>query len=334
MRVRIIDGKPFSYLTTHVPERIGVTYSEPELASQPLLALLERSGVTVDRATQEIGAVLASPEVARALGVAIGSALIALTRVVYDNRGRGVEHLHALYLPDRYAFRMDLDAPGGAGGRRWSPVMSSRAEKLSPKRHRGPDRQKENSHDVSSGQTNSRNHAPKRSQDRSRRDWRAGRACRPSSPGGERQGWSPAAADRRACLRRSGRPLGAELAIKAINDAGGVKSLGGANIEPNFGDARSTPEGGSSEVERMASENVSAIVGGFASPICLAATQSASRYDLPYIVDVGVSQIVGRDLKNTFRFAPGASIVSAHALKISQAQRCGRQAGQVGPSDP
>jgi branched-chain amino acid transport system substrate-binding protein len=110
--------------------------------------------------------------------------------------------------------------------------------------------------------------------------------------------------------------LGAELAIKAINDAGGIKSLGGAMIEPNFGDARSTPEGGTSEVERMASENVSAIVGGFASPICLAATQAASRYDLPYIVDVGVSdKIVTRDLKNTFRFAPGASMVSAHALE-------------------
>ena len=110
--------------------------------------------------------------------------------------------------------------------------------------------------------------------------------------------------------------LGAELAIKAINAAGGIKALGGAAIEPNFGDARSTPEGGSSEVERMASEGVSAIVGGFASPICLAATQAASRYDLPYIVDVGVSdKIVTRDLKNTFRFAPGASIVSAHALE-------------------
>ena len=110
--------------------------------------------------------------------------------------------------------------------------------------------------------------------------------------------------------------LGAELAIKAINASGGIKSLGGAAIEANFGDARSTPEGGAGEVERMASEGVSAIVGGFASPICLATTQAASRYDLPYIVDVGVSdKIVARDLKNTFRFAPGASIVSAHALE-------------------
>lgn len=109
--------------------------------------------------------------------------------------------------------------------------------------------------------------------------------------------------------------LGADLAIKAVNAAGGIKALGGANLEAMMGDARSTPDGGSSEVERLAGEGVCAIVGGFASPICLAATQAASRYDLPYIVDVGVNdQIVSRGLKNTFRFAPGASIVSAQAL--------------------
>ena len=35
--------------------------------------------------------------------------------------------------------------------------------------------------------------------------------------------------------------------------------------------------------------------------------QAAARYDLPYIVDVGVDdQIVNRGLKNTFRFAPGS----------------------------
>jgi GntR family transcriptional regulator len=128
VRVRIIDREPFSHLTTYVPERVGMTYSERELASQPLLTLLERSGVSVDRATQEIGAVLASPEVANALDVEIGSALIALTRVVYDARGRGVEHLRALYRPDRYAFRMDLERTGERDGRRWSPVATSHDE--------------------------------------------------------------------------------------------------------------------------------------------------------------------------------------------------------------
>jgi branched-chain amino acid transport system substrate-binding protein len=109
--------------------------------------------------------------------------------------------------------------------------------------------------------------------------------------------------------------LGAELAIKAINDAGGIKSLGGAKIQMVFGDARSSPEGGTQEVERMQAEGVVAIVGGFASPICLAATQAASRYDLPYIVDVGVSdQIVSRGLKNTFRFGPGFGVVTRAAI--------------------
>ncbi|MGG5822175.1 ABC transporter substrate-binding protein [Falsiroseomonas sp. HW251] len=109
--------------------------------------------------------------------------------------------------------------------------------------------------------------------------------------------------------------LGAELAINEINAGGGIRSIGGARIEMVFGDARSTPEGGTAEVERMNSEGVVGIVGGFASPICLASSQAASRYDLPYIVDVGVSdQIVSRGLKNTFRFSPGAGSVTRSAL--------------------
>ena len=109
--------------------------------------------------------------------------------------------------------------------------------------------------------------------------------------------------------------IGAEAAIKAINDAGGITSMGGAKLEMVFGDAQSKPEGGVAEVEKMHADGVAAIVGGFASPICLAASQAAARYDLPYIVDVGVSdQIVGRGLKNTFRFAPGFGVVTQTAL--------------------
>ncbi len=109
--------------------------------------------------------------------------------------------------------------------------------------------------------------------------------------------------------------MGVEAAFKLINDRGGIKSLGGAKLEILSGDARSTPEGGVAEVERMAAEGAVAVLGGFASPICLAATQAASRYDLPYIVDVGVSdQVTKRGLKNTFRFAPGFGMVAQQAL--------------------
>ncbi len=108
---------------------------------------------------------------------------------------------------------------------------------------------------------------------------------------------------------------GAQLAVDEINAAGGIKALGGVRIEIVFGDARSSPEAATQEVERLQSEGVVAIVGGFASPICLAASQAASRYGLPYVVDVGVSdQIVSRGLANTFRFAPGFGTVTTVAL--------------------
>ena len=109
--------------------------------------------------------------------------------------------------------------------------------------------------------------------------------------------------------------LGAVMAIDEINAAGGIKALNGAKLEPVLGDAQSTPEGGNAEVEKMNSAGVTAIVGGYGSSICLAASQTAARYDLPYVVDVGVvDAIVTRGLKNTFRFGPGFGVIAKTAL--------------------
>src|SRR5262245_42580826 len=109
--------------------------------------------------------------------------------------------------------------------------------------------------------------------------------------------------------------LGATIAIEEVNAAGGIKALGGAKIEAVLGDAQSTPEGGNAEVEKMNAAGVAAVVGGYASSICLSASQTAARYDLPYVVDVGVvDSIVTRGLKNTFRFGPGFGVIAKTAL--------------------
>ena len=98
---------------------------------------------------------------------------------------------------------------------------------------------------------------------------------------------------------------GALMAIEDINKTG-IKSMGGAKLEVLLGDAQSTPQAGSAEVEKMNEAGCSAIVGAYASAICLATTQTAAKYGLPHVVDVGVAdQIVQRGLKNTFRFGPG-----------------------------
>lgn len=122
VRVRQVEDQPFSYLTTHVPARIAHHYSESDLAHTPLFVLLEQSGVTIDHATQTISAALATQTEAEALGVAVGSPLLALTRVVYDRNGEGVEHLDALYRPDRYRFQIDLNRTGEDDARYWEPL--------------------------------------------------------------------------------------------------------------------------------------------------------------------------------------------------------------------
>jgi branched-chain amino acid transport system substrate-binding protein len=110
--------------------------------------------------------------------------------------------------------------------------------------------------------------------------------------------------------------LGATMAIDDVNASGGIKALGGAKIDPMLGDAQSTPDGGNAEVEKMNEAGVCAVVGGYASAICLSASQTAARYDLPYVVDVGVvDSIVTRGLKNTFRLGPGFGVIAKTALE-------------------
>ena len=116
---------------------------------------------------------------------------------------------------------------------------------------------------------------------------------------------------------------GALMAIEDINKTG-IKSLGGAKIDAMLGDAQSTPQAGSAEIEKMNEAGCSAVVGAFASAICLATTQTAAKYGLPHVVDVGVAdQIVERGLKNTFRFGPGyrkcaeVAVANLHVLNTA-----------------
>ena len=102
--------------------------------------------------------------------------------------------------------------------------------------------------------------------------------------------------------------LGALMAIEEINAAGGIKAMGGAKLEGLLSDSQSRPEVGVSEVERLHQEGVSAYMGCFASGIALPATQAAAKYNTPFLIDVGASDlIVNRGLKNVFRLMPGFS---------------------------
>lgn len=94
-----------------------------------------------------------------------------------------------------------------------------------------------------------------------------------------------------------------EYAVKEINDAGGIKSLGGAKLELVFADHQGKNEVGMSETERLITqEKVSAVVGACSSGVVMAATQVTERMEVPFIVDVPAGEsITERGFKYVFR---------------------------------
>ncbi len=119
VRVRSTRGEPFSYLVSFVPESLGRSFTEADLATTPLLQLFERSGVIPATAVQTVGAALAGPEIAEHLRVDVGAPLLTLSRTVFDTKGRGIEHLEAHYRPDLYEFQMNLIRTGSSKSERW-----------------------------------------------------------------------------------------------------------------------------------------------------------------------------------------------------------------------
>ncbi|MFM2210292.1 MAG: hypothetical protein RIQ96_1935 [Pseudomonadota bacterium] len=119
VRVRSTREGPLSHITTWVPGRIARAFTRRELQRKPILVLLEESGVQVGRAHQTISARLADDVVAQQLDVAVGSALLAVRRLIHDEHDRPVQWLHGLYRPDRYEYEMQLSRVGSIDAKVW-----------------------------------------------------------------------------------------------------------------------------------------------------------------------------------------------------------------------
>lgn len=119
VRVRSTKEGPLSHITTYVPADIARKFGRRELAKKPILVLLEESGVKVGRAHQTISARLADVQVAKHLDVSVGSALLAVRRLIYDDQERPIQWLHGLYRPDRYEYQMELSRVGSIDAKVW-----------------------------------------------------------------------------------------------------------------------------------------------------------------------------------------------------------------------
>ena len=103
---------------------------------------------------------------------------------------------------------------------------------------------------------------------------------------------------------------GIELVADEINTAGGLKALGGAKINLIVADSTSTPTTAATVAQRLITQNeVSAILGAFASSLTIAISEVTERRDLPLLTMSFADQITGRGFKSIFQVVAKASVI-------------------------
>jgi GntR family transcriptional regulator len=118
-RVRSTQEGPLSHITTWVPHKIANAFAQDQLSQKPILLLLEQAGVHVGRAEQSISAKLADAQLAQHLEVSVGSALLEVRRLIYNDCDQPVLWLHGFYRPDRYEYQMQLSRVGDINAKVW-----------------------------------------------------------------------------------------------------------------------------------------------------------------------------------------------------------------------
>jgi len=103
---------------------------------------------------------------------------------------------------------------------------------------------------------------------------------------------------------------GIELAADEINAAGGIAELGGAKINLVVADATSTPTTAGNVAQRLITQqDITAVLGAFASSLTLAISEVTERRDIPLLTMSFADQITGRGYQNIFQVVAKASVI-------------------------
>jgi branched-chain amino acid transport system substrate-binding protein len=102
--------------------------------------------------------------------------------------------------------------------------------------------------------------------------------------------------------------MGARLAVDDVNNAGGIKSMGGARLKLVEYDTQDSAEKAKDAAQRMIAQEPD-LVGGFGcwlSTFTLAATEVTERVELPWLTLSYSDLITGRGFKHVFQSSPTA----------------------------
>lgn len=111
--------------------------------------------------------------------------------------------------------------------------------------------------------------------------------------------------------------LGTELCVKQINEAGGIQALGGALIELVIQDTGpAAPAQVANQLQSMIDQNnLSAVIGAWASSYTLAAVVVAEESKVPMVTESFADDIVDQGYQYIFKIPAAASLMGSMATE-------------------
>jgi branched-chain amino acid transport system substrate-binding protein len=121
--------------------------------------------------------------------------------------------------------------------------------------------------------------------------------------------------------------LGAQMAVEAINTAGGIKSLGGARLELLVADSQTKVDTARAEAERLINAGAQLLTGSYHSAHVATIAPLAQQRRVPFIIDItaadqptaNIAKSVRegqQKLQYVYRIFPGSAIFGRNAVRF------------------
>lgn len=109
------------------------------------------------------------------------------------------------------------------------------------------------------------------------------------------------------------------FAVEQINEAGGIKSLGGAKLKVADFDSQGKPEVGQSGAERLIQQGAVALIGPYQTAVAMNVAAVAERNQVPFVIDVAAADsILQQGYTYTFRLQPSATSMGTKGAEYLQ----------------
>ena len=119
--------------------------------------------------------------------------------------------------------------------------------------------------------------------------------------------------------------LGAQLAVEAVNAAGGIKSMGGARLELLLADTETKADVARSEADRLINGGAQILTGAFHSAHVATVALLAQQRRVPYIIDISAADAPTANVAKSVQRASrrsSTSTGSSRAARSSGGTRC------------